>query len=200
MFNPAMKPPGGGHVPGQAQGQNHGHAMQMAHAAASKVRLAKALGGAQGMSATPPMGHAPQQTMGQDYRQHIQAAIPNTNPAEIHQAVGTLVQQGQFSPIQGQALVQHQGPLVVPKGLHAAAKITKAVMANRLRKPAAMPQMPGGPQRPQAPMAPQAPQRPMPPQAPMAPQRPGMGMPQPQMAGPPRLPMGGPPGAGMPQG
>lgn len=221
MAFPTLKPPGGGKVPAQAGQQNHGHAMQMAHSAASKVRLAKALGGGGGLSATPPMAKAAAPAGGGlppaggisqhagsaslavngNYRQHIAGAIPNLAPGEVHQAIGTLVQQGKLTGFQGSALMQHQGPLLGAKGASTAHMIAGEVLNNRARRPAppqpvGPPRQPGPPQVPGGqPMVRGGMGAPMP-QRPMGgpPAQPGMGMPQRPQGVPGGLPMG----AGMP--
>ncbi len=91
---------------GQEGHFNHGHATQMAHAAALKQQAARALQGrpterapvAPGGPAGVP-GGAPQ-----DYKAQLKAPLPH-----IHAAIDGLVNAGQLTPFQGMALKVHKG-------------------------------------------------------------------------------------------
>jgi hypothetical protein len=129
---------------------NHGHSQQMAFAANRRLQMARAMSGQpaqpgpmSGMMGAPPPQQAPQG----DFRQHVaQAAGVPAGPQEVHGAIQKLTQAGQFTPLQGHALMAHQGPLQGPQGAATVQKIAGVVRQGRMA--------PRPPMAPQAPMAP----------------------------------------------
>jgi hypothetical protein len=130
MINPSPSKGGAFKGAGTDKQFTHQHAASMAHGASQRLATARALGGAGGANGAPAarLG-APSvgQAMGSpqmmarkspgDWRAGVSAlaahgAGVSVGPNEIHQAVGKLVQAGHFTPMQGQALVQHHGPLM----------------------------------------------------------------------------------------
>jgi hypothetical protein len=91
---------------------NHGHASQMAHAAALRQQAARALqgrpterppvtpGGASGVPGGAPGGPVAQVSQ-----------ATGAPPAHVHAAIDGLVGQGKLTPFQGMALKAHQGPV-----------------------------------------------------------------------------------------
>lgn len=134
-MNPMMKPPAGGHSPSTGQMGAHLGASHMAFAAGRRAQVRRALsggnaGGNPAGGAQPVQGGPPPTS---DYRAHISHALSLTGhsvgPAAIHQAIAGLTKAGQFTPVQGNALVQHRGPLVGQAGQNTIKKITSALTA-----------------------------------------------------------------------
>lgn len=133
------------HTPGQSQGVQHNQASLMAHAAARKAAVSRILSGGPGasISAPPAAAPAPQPMAGagpmqppqphHNFKAHIAAAgaahgVP-LGTGDIHAAIDTLTQKGQFSPAQGAALKAHNGPLHGAAGVHTMHSITSQALA-----------------------------------------------------------------------
>jgi hypothetical protein len=137
------------HTPGQSQGVNHDQASMMAHVAARKAAVMKALqGGAPnavpgGIAAGAPPGSpvapgaapapAPPAAHKHSFKAHIAAAgaargVP-LGMADIHGAIDTLTKAGKFSPVQGEALKAHNGPLHGKAGVSTMHAITHQALS-----------------------------------------------------------------------
>lgn len=152
---------------------NHGRSMQMAHAAANRLATARALSGSAGAPgapgarlAGPNLAHlqTPQnRPQAGDWRAGVSAMVAHgagksVGPNEIHQAVGKLVQAGQFTPNQGMALVKHVGPLQGAAGHMTMRKVAHVAAGGALpAPPGAMPVPQAGAPLPVASAAPRPP-------------------------------------------
>lgn len=93
---------------GQSGGYNHGHASQMAHAAALKQQAARALQGLPTQRPPHPTG-GPAGVPGGAVAQVSQAT--GAPPMHVHAAIDGLVNAGKLTPFQGMALKVHKGPV-----------------------------------------------------------------------------------------
>jgi len=137
----------------QSGGFNHGHASQMAHAAALKQQAARALSGLP--TARPPVtpgGHAgtPGGGISAPVAQIAQAT--GRPPAHVHAAINNLVGSGKLTPLQGTALKMHNKPLQGPAGANTMKLVASALPQ---AQPTPMPQLPVAGQRPMLPKVPQ---------------------------------------------
>lgn len=107
------------------------HASMMAHAAARNANAQKMLGGS-GAGAPGATGGSWQSTVAD----HMAAAGTPVGPADIHNAVGSLVHAGHFTAPQGHALVAHNGPLAGAEGLSTMAAVAHMAMAHKGHLPA----------------------------------------------------------------
>lgn len=174
------------HTPAQGQSVSSSNASQAAHLGAKRASAARVLGKAAGQAPMAPTAPGLAANPDANYKAHIamagaHAGVP-LNTDDIHTTIGGLTQAGVFTPQQGQALIQHNGPLQGQAGVQTMHTITKAAINRKQRPP-----MPNGPPPGMAPpgappgppgMAP-PPRPPMPPQgAPMMgaqpPRPPGM--------------------------
>jgi len=188
------------HTPGQGQGVASSQASQAAHTGAVKANAARVMSRQAGQPPAPPGGGmaggggappgAPPgggfaANPGLNFKSHIAMAAAHAgvpvNTDDIHATIGGLTQAGVFTPQQGQALIQHNGPLQGQAGLQTMHTITKAAIGRKMQPKPPMPPQggppPGGPPQGAPPMGMQPPRPPMPPQgAPMGgpPRPPGM--------------------------
>ena len=143
MFQTAPSSGGAFKAAGTSNSFAHNHASQMAHSAARRLATAKALGGSKGAPAAsgaapggpsaPPSSNAHQHA---DWRAGVSAiaahgAGASVGPNEIHAGVAKLVQAGHLTPFQGQALVQHHGPLTGPAGHRTMHMVAHAAVGGR---------------------------------------------------------------------
>ena len=119
----------GGAFKGAAEGQgyDHGNAMKMAHAANRKLAVARAMGSPKKAPVAPPAA-------GANYKAHVaHAAAAQCAPAtaqHVHNAIDSLTQKGAFTPFQGSALKQHNGPLEGPAGQRTVGMIANELVQN----------------------------------------------------------------------
>jgi hypothetical protein len=160
MFQDGPSQGGAFKAAGTSNSFNHQHASQMAHGAAKRLATAKALGGGKPPAPGPapaqsgPAQPVPQGRPNADWRAGVSAiaahgAGASVGPNEIHQGVAKLVQAGHLTPFQGQALVQHHGPLTGPAGHRTMHMVAHAAIGGPV--PPAAPAAPAAPPMPQAP-------------------------------------------------
>lgn len=87
---------------------NHLHASQMAHAAQRRLSIARSLGS---KPASMPAPSFKAQAASMAHSSGAPASIQH-----VHAAIDSLTHKGMFTPFQGAALKQHNGPLVGPEG------------------------------------------------------------------------------------
>jgi len=131
MAFPKLNQGGAFKAPSTAQGYNHGHASAMAHAANRKVAVAKALSSLKAPAA-PPAGAVPPPPMDAPTIAHVahHAATKHGVHATaqgVHKAIDSLMAKGRFTPLQGAALKQGNGPLMGPPGQTAMNDIANAM-------------------------------------------------------------------------
>lgn len=143
----------GGNLKGASIGGgfNHQHAISMGHLAAAKMHIAALLGGGVPRLGGPPqMPQAPQ--MGgmpsapgaapampartANFKAHIgHAATVITGKPVSHNdviaGIDSLTQKGHFTKFQGDALKQHNGPLVGSQGAQVLSQVTQEVARNK---------------------------------------------------------------------
>jgi hypothetical protein len=150
MFQPSPSKGGAFKAGGTTKEFTHVHAATMAHGASQRLATARALSGAGGANGAPAarlgapaVGKAmsnPQMMARKspgDWRAGVSAmaahgAGVSVGPNEIHHAIGRLVQAGHFSPMQGQALVSHVGPLMGHAGHQTMMKIAHVAAGGQI--------------------------------------------------------------------
>ena len=121
---------------GQTDSYNHGHASQMAHAAALKQQASRALAG----RPTAPLPHpagGPQGDPGGapqvNYKLTMAHAAAQKGHKiglhQIHGAIDSMAAKGKITPFQASALKQHNGPLKGPQGAATMHAIGSEMMA-----------------------------------------------------------------------
>lgn len=117
--------PAAGKFSGAAQSKsfNHGHASQMAYAAARRLQTAKTLQGASGPLKAPSGGFKDQ------IAQAVTRAGRAAGPQHVADAIDGLAQAGKLTPLQAKALKAHNGPLVGPQGQATQAAIMQHMLA-----------------------------------------------------------------------
>lgn len=134
-------------APSTAQTYHHNHASQMAHVANMRLAIGKALGGpkppvppvAPAMPVTPVMPGAPggpagAPPPGSNFKAHIAHAAAgqgvHASMQHVHDTIDAMTQQGHFTPFQGVALKNHNGPLDPgPNGMNTMGKIVHALVS-----------------------------------------------------------------------
>jgi hypothetical protein len=151
MFNTPV--PGGAFKgPAQMGTFTHNHASQMAHVAASRAKIAKALsvqpppGGMQPVAPVGPVGAVPPiapPPPGGNFKAHIAHAVTMKTGKPVtlgmvHGAIDRLQQKGRFTPFQAASLKQHNGPLMGAPGQSTMGSIANEVASGPPAQPGMM--------------------------------------------------------------